>query len=84
MWCFGTVVGVVCGVAVVVLVLLCVMVFGIVCGVYVLGLRCGLFLWLLLWYGKGDALASGTSGVFVLLWESFVECFMGLVCSVVW
>ena len=51
---------------------------------YVLGLRCGLFLWSLLWYGKGAALASGTSGVFVLLWESFVECFVGLVCSVVW
>ena len=37
------------------------------------GLRCGLFLWSLLW-----------CGVFVLLWESFVECFVGLVCSVVW
>ena len=51
---------------------------------YVLGLRCGLFVWSLLWCGKGDALASGTSGVFVLLWASFVECFVGLVCSVVW
>ena len=61
-----------CGVAVVVLVLLCDGVLDHFWG-YVLGLRCGLFLWSLLRYG-----------VFVLLWESFVECFVGLVCSVVW
>ena len=68
-WCFGTVVGVFCGVC---------FGMGVFCGgVLFGGMRCGLFC--------GVCCGCGCGCVLVLLWECFVDCVLGVgvFCGVV-